>query len=148
LINRPSTWSPSRSIHLVAPCKNSCRSTAKVIDVDHTSAEWAELLRELERSGQSPATFARSRGIRPDTLKWWRWRLGRKIKSGKPRPATSRVKLLAVEPARELDARDRSIATPVWELVAPSGHELRVYDPRGLGVLKAALFAVARGRRR
>jgi len=113
-----------------------------------TSAEWAELLRELERSGQSATTFARSRGIRPDTLKWWRWRLGRKVKSGKPRPAARRVKLVAVDLAPDINSRDRNVATPVWELVAPSGYELRVYDPRGLGVLKAALFAVARDRRR
>lgn len=59
------------------------------------------------------------------------------------------MKLLAVKPVAASAQRDhRESAAPVWELVAPSGYELRVYDQRGLAVLKAALFAVAGGRRR
>lgn len=55
--------------------------------------------------------------------------------------------MIAVEPVQESGCPDRTTVTPVWELVAPTGHELRVYDPRGLGVLRAALFAMT-GRRR
>lgn len=113
-----------------------------------TAKQWAELIRELERTGQEPAAFARARGIRPDTLKWWRWRLRRGTKTVASRPRASRVKLIAVEPLHEVAPRGRETATPVWELVAPTGHALRVYDRRGLGVLRAALSVVAGGRRR
>ena len=113
-----------------------------------TAEEWGRLLRELERSGQALAAFARARGICVDTLKWWRWRLGRETKGARRRPRASQVQLVAVQPAAVLEPPDRNPTTPVWELIAPTGHELRVYDARGLGVLKAALFAVARGRRR
>jgi hypothetical protein len=113
-----------------------------------SAAEWRQLLRELERSGETPVAFARARGIRPDTLKWWRWRLRRATKAASSRSRSNPVKLIAVRPAPDLAPRDRSAATPVWELVAPSGHELRVYDPRGLTVLRAALVALAGHRRR
>ena len=94
--------------------------------------------------------FARARGIRPDTLNWWRWRLGRKTagKGSQSKRSRAPVKLVAVQPAEDPKARDRDAPTPVWELIAPTGHELRVYDRRGLGVLKAALIAVTGGRRR
>lgn len=113
-----------------------------------SAKEWAQLIRELERSGADATAFARSRGIRPDTLKWWRWRLRSSRKSSSPaQPDSKQIRLLAVEPVQDSAPHDRAIATPIWELVAPSGHELRVYDRRGLSVLRAALFAVA-GRRR
>jgi len=112
-----------------------------------TAAEWQQVLRELERSGETAVAFARARGIRPDTLKWWRWRLRSKGKRAAS-PGRS-VKLIAVDPMPESarESADRG-ETPVWELVAPSGHELRVYDERGLSVLHAALMAIAGNRRR
>jgi hypothetical protein len=113
--------------------------------------EWAELIGELERSGQDAVAFARARGIRPDTLKWWQWRVRRDGRRDQPKQASkrsARVKLIAVQPVREAAASERETALPVWEIVAPTGYELRVYDRRGLGVLRAALFAVAGGRRR
>jgi hypothetical protein len=109
--------------------------------------EWARLIREMERSGQSAVTFARARGIRPDTLKWWCWRLKRGAKTSSRPRSTASVKLIAVRPL-EVPASSERGATPVWELVAPTGYELRVYDRRGLAVLRAALSAVASSRRR
>jgi hypothetical protein len=114
-----------------------------------SAKEWARLLDELERSGQTTAAFARARGIRVDTLKWWRWRLQREAKRGAAKPQIARVKLLAVEPARDVVAApDSDERAPAWELVAPTGHVLRVYDRGGLSVLRVALTAVARARRR
>jgi hypothetical protein len=110
--------------------------------------EWARLLEELERSGQTTAAFARARGIRVDTLKWWRWRLQREGKRAATKRRIPRVKLVAVQPARDVAPPDGDERTPTWELVAPTGHVLRVYDRGGLDVLKAALTAVARTRRR
>lgn len=41
------------------------------------SAEgWRELVEEWLVSGMSKESFARSRGVSPGTLGWWRWRLG------------------------------------------------------------------------
>lgn len=115
-----------------------------------SAKEWGRVLRELEASNQTVAAFAKSRGIRVDTLKWWRWRLGKaKPALARVRARAPRVKLLAIEPARELAPSDPTPSgTPVWELLSPTGHALRVFDRDGLGVLKAALSAVARGRRR
>ncbi len=113
-----------------------------------SAAEWERLIREQERSGQTATAFARARGIRPDTLKWWRWRLGRTAKTERPRARPASVKLLSVRPVDDGRAVAGDPPTPVWELVSPTGHELRVYDPAGLGVLKAALTAVTGGRRR
>jgi transposase-like protein len=122
-----------------------------------SAREWERLIRELERSGETPASFAKARGIRPDTLKWWRWRLQSKGKApARETKATVRarrqpkhVRLVAIKPVYDQESRERSIApTPVWELLAPTGHTLRVYDLRGLAVLKVALAAVAGNRRR
>lgn len=41
-----------------------------------TSARWSAILAEAERSSLSQAAFARSRGINPRTLAWWKWKLG------------------------------------------------------------------------
>jgi hypothetical protein len=114
-----------------------------------SAKEWARLIRELERSGQTPRAFARARGIRPETLTWWRWRLRSEAKRS-PGPKSAHVKLVAVRPsASEPDDRSAGAdAAPAWELTAPSGHTLRVYDRAGLGVLEAALSAIAGRRRR
>ncbi len=113
-----------------------------------SAAEWGVLIDELEKSGKELAAFARARGIRPDTLKWWCWRLRSKAKTTPPKSKrTPRVKLLAVRPHAEPAPPVRDEAVPVWELVAPTGHALRVYDRAGLRVLKAALSAVSGGRR-
>lgn len=37
--------------------------------------QWVAILRAFERSGQPVTRFCAKRQIRPDTLKWWRWRL-------------------------------------------------------------------------
>src|SRR5690606_20037082 len=113
-----------------------------------SAAEWGRLIREQERSGQTATAFARARGIRPDTLKWWRWRLGQKPKVKRRTAQAAGVKLVSVQPVDDSRAVATNAPTPVWELVAPTGHELRVYDRAGLGVLKAALIAVTGGRRR
>lgn len=118
-----------------------------------SASEWANLIRELERSGKPLREFARGRGIRPDTLKWWCWRLGagkaRKAKAHRVKPKRdTRVRLLEVEPVSERKSQEAQPVVPVWELVAPSGHALRVYDRAGLRVLKAALSAVSGTRRR
>jgi transposase-like protein len=40
-----------------------------------SAAEWRRLLLELAQSGEGEGRFCRRHGVRPATLKWWRWRL-------------------------------------------------------------------------
>jgi hypothetical protein len=39
-------------------------------------AEWEEVVRAFATAGEPLETFCAKRRIRPETLKWWRWRLG------------------------------------------------------------------------
>ncbi len=38
--------------------------------------KWSSVLTQVEASDLSLREFARSRGINPNTLAWWKWRLG------------------------------------------------------------------------
>jgi transposase-like protein len=40
-----------------------------------SASEWRTLILVWEASGESLERFCRRQGIRPSTLKWWRWRL-------------------------------------------------------------------------
>jgi hypothetical protein len=82
---------------------------------------------------------------------WWRWRLKQEAgpvkkatKTAKTSPPTS-VHLVPVH-FETACGDDQDLA---WELVAPSGHVLRVYERGGVGMLREALALVAQsgGRR-
>lgn len=120
--------------------------------VRRSAREWAALIREFERSGESAASFARKRGIRKETFTWWRWHLSRGSSGAglaPKRERAARVQLVAVEPVPDRERPDVSEhGALAWEVIAPSGHVLRVYQRDSLDVLRAALSVVARGRRR
>ena len=40
-----------------------------------TQVEWAQRLKQWEKSGQSAAEFGAREGIDAKRLKWWRWKL-------------------------------------------------------------------------
>lgn len=44
--------------------------------------EWRSLVERWLRSGISRAAFARQASVNPNTLAWWRWKLGAEV--GKP----------------------------------------------------------------
>lgn len=103
--------------------------------------DWARLVGEWERSGQAAGEFAAARGLRPRTLVWWRWRLrrGRKA-SNAARPGS--VQLVRVQVRDEGRAEATALGGDVaWELVAPTGHVLRVYG-REAELLREALAAL------
>lgn len=112
--------------------------------------DWARLVGEWERSGQAAGEFAAARGLRPRTLVWWRWRLRRERKAP-PKSKAARpgsVQLVRVQVQDEGRAEATALGGEVaWELVAPSGHLLRVYG-RGSEWLCEALAAVMGGGRR
>ena len=113
-----------------------------------SAQQWGRLVREWERSGQTAERFSARRGLRPSTLVWWRWRL-RQAAAGARTPTGKGVELVPVRVVAE-SGGDPAAAegSPAWELEAPSGHVLRVYEPTGVDVLREALAVVARGRRR
>ena len=64
-----------------------------------TRDEWQALLREQKKSGLGIAAFARSRGLRPQTLSWWLWKLGpenKKPHRKQRRARTEQVRMLPV----------------------------------------------------
>ena len=42
-----------------------------------TARKWASVLADAEDSELTMREFARSRGVNPNTLAWWKWKLGR-----------------------------------------------------------------------
>lgn len=121
-----------------------------------SARQWASVIREFEASGETAASFAGERGIRKDTLLWWRWRLGRQGHRQAKRAAkmtpTARVKLVAVDPVHDRSQRSAGagvcVDTPAWEVLAPSGYVVRVYERDSMDVLRVTLAAIARVRRR
>jgi hypothetical protein len=106
-----------------------------------SAQDWARLIREFERSGQRLGAFAAARGIRPETLSWWRWRLGRKQKAGQGPKKPARVRLVSVEATESMDGA--TFERVVCELVTPSGYTLRVFDVTAVTeVLRATVAAM------
>jgi hypothetical protein len=111
-----------------------------------SAKEWKRLVREWERSGLTAGAFASKRGLRRDTLVWWRWRLRRAEKPKVAKPTA--VQLVPVEFEPDPALVERSRAEVAWEIAAPSGHVLRVYKRGALPMLREALNMVARGGRK
>jgi hypothetical protein len=114
------------------------------------------VIREFDASGETAASFAGKRGIRKDALLWWRWRLGRPARGAAKRALKAmpspRVRLVAVDPMSDgsqvSDGARAHPETPAWEILAPSGYVIRVYQRDGIEILRVVLAAMSRGRRR
>ena len=61
--------------------------------VRRNGAQWSELLREFEASGESMVRFCARRRLRLGTFEWWCWRLRRERREGSAR---EEVRLVAV----------------------------------------------------
>jgi len=55
--------------------------------------QWVKIVTAFERSGLSVEDFCARRGIKPGTLRWWRWQLGDR----EPVAPTSDVRMVAVD---------------------------------------------------
>ena len=86
---------------------------------------WSLILDEQEESGLSLSDFARSRGVRPQTLGWWRWRL----KDSRAQRMTTFVPVV-VEDHADIDVR-------------VGGANIRVDDRTDLRLLKRVVEALA-----
>ena len=69
----------------------------------HSREFWVRLVGETERGGTLEAV-ARRHGVRPRTLVWWRWKLGRG-----PRPAARKARLLPVVVRRPTVVVERAV---------------------------------------
>ncbi len=123
---------------------------------------WARRVEEWKRSGLTAKQFAARHDIKPETLKWWKWRLGREAASKHPKPTRAKAKTLARRSSRrpskarshrraratsealspitfvEMSAPARAAGTEPLEIVLPSGVRLRVptdFDAVALGRL-------------
>lgn len=107
-----------------------------------SAKEWAGLVREWKRSGQTAARFSAKHGLRAASLVWWRWRLKRPSAPAAAVSPSLQLVPVKIEPGA---GRDSGGAEPelAWELVAPSGHRLRVYEPGGAQLVRGALAVVA-----
>ena len=108
-----------------------------------SAKDWARLVREWERSGQTAAQFGSTHGLRPQRLMWWRWRLGRSARKATKPAAPRSVQLVRVQVQESSSAQGaaKTESEVAWELLAPSGHVLRVYG-RGTQLLGEALAAI------
>lgn len=96
------------------------------------AAEWRELVREWRASGQTRRVFAATRGVHPQTLSWWAWRLGSGTKS-RVRPPADFVEVVVV------DAPAPSAAVFVLEVGGVRVHVPGGFDGGELRRLVAAL---------
>ena len=95
-----------------------------------------KLVKAWERSGESSASFARSVGVKPGTLVWWRWRLAsrrskstvrrrgaaKRSRSTAKRRSSPRLVAIEVDETRD-NERGHDFA---WELESAGGDVLRV----------------------
>jgi len=95
---------------------------------------WANLIRQLERSGLSVEEFAARREIPVKTLRWWSWRLRRDA------PDEPSLLPVRVVPSTAPLARRDDDATVV-EVVLPDGVSLRF---SGTAALAAVVEVVSR----
>jgi transposase len=108
-----------------------------------SAKDWARLIREWKRSGQTAGQFASTYGLRPQTLMWWRWRLRGSVRKPTTAAAARSVQLVRVqvEESGGAPGAAKTESDVAWELLAPSGHVLRVYG-REAQLLGEALAAI------
>lgn len=102
-------------------------------------AEWEEIIRTFEAASEPLQTFCAKRRIRPDTLKWWRWRLGASLRASSSRAMTVRS---AAKDVRLVPVDVIAAVRPSTIAIAVSDVEVRVEvgtDPSYVGALVAAL---------
>jgi hypothetical protein len=110
----------------------------------YRSTQWAELLEQWTRSGESAERFSARIGVTPATLTRW-----------KKHTQTSRDKTAVVGPVQAKVGSDRSLFTPVQvvrppraersmvEIVTRSGCVVRVHGPVDEDTLSVVLGALS-----
>jgi hypothetical protein len=111
---------------------------------------WAKRIERWTDSGLTAKEFAAELGIRPDTLKWWKWRLGAKGRASQSRPKPAPTLTVRRSPAPitpltfiEMTAAVRS--DPI-EVVLPTEIRVRVPSTFDEGALARVLDVLERRR--
>lgn len=106
-----------------------------------TRSKWAKRIARWARSGLDAKTFAEREGVSPETLRWWRWKLGGTTRS---EPATQHAAFVEVVPELVADDAARSDDAAL-ELVLGTG--VRVVVPAGFDAISLQrLLAILGGR--
>ncbi len=66
------------------------------------ASRWSTVLEEAERSELSMRAFARSRGINPNTMAWWKWKPGREVAITEEATSSSFVEVCLQPPTRRI----------------------------------------------
>jgi hypothetical protein len=107
------------------------------IVVRRTRVEWERLVRQWQRSEQPAREFGDAHGIRPDTLVWWKWRLGTEAKVHEPTPR--------LVPVQVVDSVVEATGAGDWELTSGTGVRLRVRGRLSGSDLRIVLDALTSG---
>lgn len=110
---------------------------------------WAKLVKQCDRRGATVSGVAHEHGVRPRTLSWWRWRLGREDGEGhqgraqkRHRRQAKQIRVLPVEVADvqlPTPAADFPSDIEMLELQLSSGLVLRFREGTNPTYLAAVL---------
>ena len=108
-----------------------------------TRAIWEERIARWQQSKLSAEEFAPLEGVRPSSLKWWRWRLGGEARRAAA-PAKGRAMKAAFIEVSGAAPKATAQTSLRFEVVLRNGRVVRVPSGFGDGEL-ARVLAVAEG---
>ena len=107
--------------------------------------EWARRVQRWRRSGLTAGEFSESIGVKPGTLKYWAWRLGREARpANTDRTTTGGCRRRT--PTAFVELLSEGVADGRFELELTGGRRLRIpvgFEP---DALERLLAVVERGR--
>lgn len=103
--------------------------------VRHSRDFWEQASREVDR-GFRVVEVARRLGVRPKTLSWWRWNLGRQ------KPAGRRATAAPFLPVVVAERPSLGVAVPVPIEIETCGVRLRVEIGGDVGYVAALVAAI------
>ncbi len=113
-----------------------------------SAAEWSELVTQWEASDVSTTAFAARHGVGASSLYWWRHKLA-EIPSGAKQSASASSSVVLKGTGQpvaftEIRVAGRAEFVSPLEVVARSGHVIRVHGKVDASALRALLAAVER----
>lgn len=93
-----------------------------------TREEWAKRIERWKDSGLSAKEFCNETGIRPRSLAWWQWQLGRKAQEPTPAPTPITRETASAPPPSSMTFVEvsTSLARAPYEIVLARGRRIVV----------------------